>query len=176
MKKIVATLLSLVTGSTFLLFPRTAKADRVIYCHPVTDNRVLQDSVARQHAYADGFRQGEQSARNREAYKPQAAGGEFARGFEDGYFNRPYAGQEDVVPSRVVQSTTQDCNEDGYYTVAPPPTVIYDPYVVAYPPAVIYSAPYYSAPYNYPIIDFNFGFGRRYFGRGYHRWGRYGRW
>ena len=165
MKKIVAAaLLSLVTGSTSLLFPQAAKADRVIYCHPVTDNRVIKDSADHPHAYADGYREGEQSARNREAYKPRTAGGEFARGFEDGYFNRPYTAQEDVVPNRIVQHTTQDCNEDGYYTVAPPPAVIYNPYLVAPPPAVIYTAPY-------PLIDFSFGFGRRYYG-----WGRHGRW
>ena len=159
MKKIVVSaLLSLIAGSTSLLFPQAAKADRVAYCYPVTENRVLKESAANHpHAYADGYREGEQSARNGELYKPRTAGGEFARGFEDGYFNRPYTGQENVAPKTVVQHTTQVCNDDGYYTVAPPPAYIYNPYII------------YGAPY--PVFDLNFGFGR-----GYHGWGHYRRW
>ena len=101
MKKVLsAALLSLVTVSTPLLYPQAVKADEVIYCHPVTSDRVSQNSADHPHAYADGYREGEQSARNREAYKPRTAGGEFARGFEDGYFNRPYTGQV-VASSRI---------------------------------------------------------------------------
>ncbi|MEH2291977.1 hypothetical protein [Nostoc sp.] len=159
MKKIVfAAIFSLIAGSTSLLFPQAAKADRVVYCHPVTDNRVLKESAPdHPHAYANGYREGEQSARNREAYKPRTAGGEFARGFQDGYLNLPYAGQENVVSKTIVQQTTQVCNEDGYYTVAPPPAYIYNPYAI------------YGSPY--PTFGINFGFGR-----GGYRWGHYRRW
>ncbi len=157
-KIVVAALFSFIAGSISLLFPQAAKADRVIYCHPVTDNRLLKESAAdHPHAYADGYREGEQSARDRAAYKPRTVGGEFARGFEDGYFNRPYTGQENVVPKTIVQHTTQVCNEDGYYTVAPDPAYIYNPYII------------YGS--SYPGFDINFGFGR-----GFHRWGHYGRW
>lgn len=122
---------SLIAGSTSLLFPQAAKADRVVYCHPITENRAIKESAVDQpHAYADGFREGEQSARNRVAYKPRTVGGEFARGFQDGYLNLPYAGQENVVPKTIVQHTTTVCNEDGYYTVAPPTTYIYNPYPI----------------------------------------------
>ncbi|MEH2376182.1 hypothetical protein [Nostoc sp.] len=159
MKKIVvAAIFSLIAGSTSLLFPQAAKADRVVYCHPVTDNRVVKESAAdHSHAYANGYREGEQSARNREAYKPRTGGGEFARGFQDGYLNLPYAGQENVVSKTIVQQTTQVCNEDGYYTVAPPPVYIYNPYAI------------YGSPY--PTFGINFGFGR-----GGYRWGHYRRW
>ncbi|MEH1900071.1 MAG: hypothetical protein V7L04_01280 [Nostoc sp.] len=156
-KILVAAIFSLIAGSTSLLFPQAAKADRVVYCHPVTDNRVLKSAADHPDAYANGFREGEQSARNRVAYKPRTAGGEFARGFQDGYLNLPYAGQEEVVPKTIVQHITQVCNEDGYYTVAPPPAYIYNPYAI------------YGSPY--PTFGINFGFGR-----GFHRWGHYRRW
>gem|GEM_PF-1135296 len=159
MKKIVvAALFSFIAGSTSLLFPQAAKADPVVSCYPVTENRVLKESAANHpHAYADGYREGEQSARNREAYQPRTAGGEFARGFEDGYFNRPYTGQENVVPKTIVQRTTQVCHEDAYYPAPPPPAYVYNPYVI------------YGSPY--PVFDLDFGFGR-----GFYRGGHYGRW
>ncbi len=151
MKKIVvAALFSFITSSTSLVFPQAAKADRVVSCYPVTENRVLKASAAdHPNAYADGYRKGEQSARDRSPYKPRTAGGEFARGFEDGYFNRPYTGQENVVPTTVVQRTAQVCHEDGYYTAAPPPAYIYNP-------PVIYRSPS-------PVFDLNFGFGRGFY-------------
>lgn len=165
-KIVVAAIFSLIAASTSLLFPQAAKADRVVYCHPVTDNRVLKESAAdHPYAYANGFREGEQSARNREVYKPRTAGGEFARGFQDGYLNLPYAGQENVVPRTIVQHTTTVCNEDGYYTVAPSPAYIYNPY------------PIYVSPY--PTYGINFGFGRGFhfgFGGGFHGWGHHRRW
>ena len=174
MEKIVsAALLSLVTVSTSLLFTQAAKADRVIYCHPVTGNQVSKNSADHPNAYADGYREGEQTARNREAYKPRTAGGEFARGFEDGYFNRSYTGQQAVVPNRSTQYAAQDCDEGGYYTAAPPPAVIYNyPYPVA--PFGVYNYPY-------PSVEFDFGFGGWHHGwghggGGHGGWGHRGRW
>ncbi|YAG08168.1 hypothetical protein NSTC731_04506 [Nostoc sp. DSM 114167] len=163
-KIVVATLFSLIAGSTSLLFPQAAKADRVVYCHPVIDNRVLTSAANHPNAYTNGFREGQQSARNREAYKPRSAGGEFARGFQDGYLNLPYAGQENVVPKTIVQHTTQICDDDAY-TVAPSPVYIYNPY------------PIYVSPY--PSYGINFGFGRGFhfgFGGGFHGWGHHRRW
>ncbi|MDZ7965147.1 MAG: hypothetical protein RM368_09240 [Nostoc sp. DedSLP03] len=165
MKKIVvAAIFSLIAGSTSLLFPQAAKADRVVYCRPVIDNRVLNSAANHPNAYTNGFREGQQSARNREAYKPRTVGGEFARGFQDGYLNLPYAGQENVVPRTIVQHTTQICDDDGY-TVAPSPVYIYNPY------------PIYVSPY--PTYGINFGFGRGFhfgFGGGFHGWGHHRRW
>jgi len=100
MKKLVlAALLGLATVPTFLLSPQVVKADEVIGRNYVTGSPADQNYWAADHphAYADGFRQGEQSARDGKAYRPRTAGGEFARGFEDGYFNRPYTGQKVVI-------------------------------------------------------------------------------
>jgi len=75
MKKLFfAALLGLATVSASLLAPQTAKADRVIDGNHVTSsNQVAKNYWAADHphAYADGYRQGEQSFRNREAYKPR---------------------------------------------------------------------------------------------------------
>jgi hypothetical protein len=45
------------------------------------------------HAYTDGYREGIAARAKRETYKARTAGGEFARGFEDGYFGRRNTGQ-----------------------------------------------------------------------------------
>jgi hypothetical protein len=100
MKKLVlAALLGLATVTTPLLSPQGVKADEVADGSYVTATQASQDSWAAYHprAYADGFRQGQQSARDGKPYRPRTAGGEFARGFEDGYFNRPYTGQRVVI-------------------------------------------------------------------------------
>ena len=100
MKKLVlAALLGLATVSTSLISPQAVKADEVTSGNYVTGSQAAKDYWAADHpnAYADGFRQGEQSARDGKAYRPRTAGGEFARGFEDGYFNRPYTGQKVVI-------------------------------------------------------------------------------
>jgi len=153
-------LLSLTTVSISLLSSQAARADKIIYCHPVTDNQVSRNPADRPHTYADGYREGEQSFRDGVAYKPRTGGGEFARGFEDGYFNRPYTGQE------LEQNITQKCHEESGYDTVMPPSVIYNyPYVVA-PPIF----------YNYPFIDFDFGFGGWHHGWGHHSWGYRGRW
>ena len=36
-------------------------------------------------AYQDGYSEGRESYRSAEAYRPRTSGGEFARGFDDGY-------------------------------------------------------------------------------------------
>ena len=99
MKKLVlAALLGLATVSASVS-PQAVKADVVVNGNYVTGIQAAQNPWAADHphAYADGFRQGQQSFRKGKAYKPRTAGGEFARGFEDGYFNRPFTGQKVVV-------------------------------------------------------------------------------
>jgi hypothetical protein len=44
-------------------------------------------------AYVDGYREGLESKSKRETYQIRSAGGEFARGFEDGFFGRKSTGQ-----------------------------------------------------------------------------------
>jgi ribosome modulation factor len=44
-------------------------------------------------AYDDGYREGIASKAKNETYQPRTAGGEFARGVEDGYFGRANTGQ-----------------------------------------------------------------------------------
>jgi hypothetical protein len=52
-------------------------------------------SAAQSHAnaYSDGYREGTASKAKSETYQARSAGGEFARGFEDGYFGRRNTGQ-----------------------------------------------------------------------------------
>lgn len=45
------------------------------------------------NAYADGYQEGIANKANWQTYQARSAGGEFARGFEDGYFGRKNTGQ-----------------------------------------------------------------------------------
>jgi hypothetical protein len=147
MNKIIsAALLTVVTGATPILFIHPALADRVIYCTPETQTNVSRDPGNYPHAYADGYQDGQESFREGQDYRHQRQGGEFARGFQDGYYNHPYTGQKYVVPDRVVQST-QECN-DNVETEAPPPTVIYN----NPPPTVIYNNPRPALSIDIPLI------------------------
>lgn len=106
------TLLTLASAPTFLLFTQPAKADTSTstYCYPVVQREVIQNAADHPSAYADGYSEGRQSARKGDAYKPRSAGGEFARGFEDGYYSRPFTGQQYAVPDKVREFTTQQCD------------------------------------------------------------------
>jgi len=84
---VYAALLSIATAPPLLLFNQPAQAQRVNYCYPSSQNNGAGNH---QNAYADGYREGQQSARDRESYRPRTAGGDFDRGFYDGYYNRPY--------------------------------------------------------------------------------------
>ncbi len=79
------------------------------YCYPITQWHVDEDPAYHPQAYSDGYRQGRKSAEKREAYKPRTAGGEFARGFDDGYYGREFAGQKNIVPNIIKPYTTSDC-------------------------------------------------------------------
>ncbi|HEY9635619.1 MAG TPA: hypothetical protein V6D14_19605 [Coleofasciculaceae cyanobacterium] len=111
MKRIVAaTLLTLAAVPVSLLFTEPAKAGTYSVCYPVTQPQVSRDDADHPGAYGDGYREGRASARNGDAYRPRSAGGEFSRGFEDGYYGRRFSGQQYSVPNRVDYYTTQQCN------------------------------------------------------------------
>jgi hypothetical protein len=124
MKKIITvSLIALAAISGFLFNNQPAQAhrryyrDRIFYerlyptryCYPVTQWLVDEDPAYHPQAYADGYRQGQSSAKNGETYKPRTAGGEFARGFDDGYYRREFANQKQTVPNVIKPYTTSDC-------------------------------------------------------------------
>jgi hypothetical protein len=76
----------------------------------VTNWVVDEDAAYHPQAYADGYRQGQQSAKKRNNYKPRTAGGEFARGFDDGYYGREFSGQKQTVPNEYKPYTTSQCS------------------------------------------------------------------
>lgn len=80
------------------------------YCYPTTQLYVDRDPGYHPHAYSDGYRQGRSSAKNGNTYKPRTAGGEFARGFDDGYYGREFAGQKNVVANVIEPYTTTECD------------------------------------------------------------------
>ena len=65
----------------------TCKSERI-----ATESLDQSDAYHPQ-AYSDGYREGIASKAKRETYQARTAGGEFARGFEDGYFGRANSGQ-----------------------------------------------------------------------------------
>ena len=80
------------------------------YCYPTTQLQVDQDPAYHPHAYSDGYRQGQSSAKKGEGYKERSAGGEFARGFDDGYYGREFAGQKNIVQNVIRPYTTTECS------------------------------------------------------------------
>jgi hypothetical protein len=125
MKKIILTLLSLTTASAFLLSSQPAEAHRYRhpyyrnyyrkvypkrYCYPITRWYVDQDPAYHPRAYSDGYRQGRASAKRGDSFKERTAGGEFARGFEDGFYGREFQGQKHIVANVYQPFTTSECN------------------------------------------------------------------
>lgn len=106
------TLATTATASTLLGFCPVSQAEtrQVTICRPVQKVRVVQDAAAHPAAYRDGYREGQQSASKDEPFEPRTAGGEFARGFEDGYYGRPFTGQQYEVQDRTETYTTQECD------------------------------------------------------------------
>ena len=107
---ITATLLTFAAVPVSLLF--TPQAEATIYddCYLVSQPLVIRNSASHPGAYADGYNEGQDTARQGDAYKPRTAGGEFARGFEDGYYNRPFTGQNYEVKDRVEYYTSSQCD------------------------------------------------------------------
>ena len=58
-------------------------------------------------AYADGYGEGHRNAGKGDKYEARSAGGEFSRGYEDGYFGRANTGQN-------VSATVNDYSEDNF--------------------------------------------------------------
>lgn len=120
-KIMMASLVALATTTGLLLNNQPAQAHRryhyhrvypgypLRYCYPITQWFVDEDPAYHPQAYADGYRQGRESAKEGKAYKPRTAGGEFARGFEDGYYARAFAGQKNIVPNEYKPYTTTEC-------------------------------------------------------------------
>jgi hypothetical protein len=111
MKKIIpAALLTLAAAPAFFLFAPAARADTVVSCYPITQSKIYQNPADHPGAYRDGYREGRESERRGESYQPRTAGGEFAVGFEDGYFGRRFTGQQYLVPNQVEYYMSQQCN------------------------------------------------------------------
>ncbi|WP_017316936.1 hypothetical protein [Mastigocladopsis repens] len=129
MKKIItASLVALATTTGFLLNNQPAQAhprryyhsrlyrhfplyrQPLNYCYPTTNWLIDEDPAYHPQAYADGYRQGQQSAKKGNKYKPRTAGGEFSRGFDDGYYGRNFAGQKQIVPNEYKPYTTSQCS------------------------------------------------------------------
>ncbi len=117
-KLVAATIVALSAAPAYFLFtPPASASDALTVCNPVTATNIVRNAAAHPVAYEDGFGEGRQSASRGEAYRPRSVGGEFARGFEDGYFGRRFSGQEYAVRDRVESYTTQQCNT--VYTNSP---------------------------------------------------------
>lgn len=91
-----------------------ANAGRIQYCYPVEKSQTLRDPGSHPQAYDDGYREGAAAAREKKPFEPRSAGGEFARGFEDGYYGRTYGGQQNVVPDRTDTYITNQCRTYEY--------------------------------------------------------------
>lgn len=74
-------------------------------CYASTQLDVRENSAYHPQAYADGYTQGQKSAADGDKYERRTAGGEFARGFKDGYYGKEFAGQKIVVPDRYVATS-----------------------------------------------------------------------
>jgi|GEM_PF-5669943 len=97
-----------------LLFSASARAEQYTHCYPVEKVRVIKDSGNHPNAYDDGYREGVEDAREGKEYEPRSAGGEFARGFDDGYYGRPYTGQQNTIPNRRENYTSRQCSTYYY--------------------------------------------------------------
>jgi hypothetical protein len=90
------------------------QAGQYQYCFRVQKYRTVRDSGNHPTAYNDGYREGQQAARNSSKYEPRSAGGEFARGFDDGYYGRPATGQQYTIPNRQEPYLTSECQTYFY--------------------------------------------------------------
>jgi glucan-binding YG repeat protein len=66
---------------------------------------VKHDNANHPNAYADGYREGKVNAQKGEKYAPRSGGGEFSRGFDDGYYGKNSTGQD---ANATVKDTSQD--------------------------------------------------------------------
>jgi glucan-binding YG repeat protein len=66
-----------------------------------------RDNANHPSAYTDGYREGRVNAQKGEKYVPRSGGGEFSRGFDDGYYGKQSTGQDRAA-------TVQDSSQDIY--------------------------------------------------------------
>jgi hypothetical protein len=66
--------------------------------------QVSRDNANHPSAYNDGYREGRTNAQRGEKYVPRTGGGEFSRGFDDGYYGKKSTGQD---PSMTVNDSSQ---------------------------------------------------------------------
>ncbi len=92
----------------------SAEAGQYQHCYPVQKTRTVEDAGYHPNAYDNGYREGAESSRKQEAYQPRTAAGEFSRGFDDGYYGRPYTGQKNTVPNRKETYETSQCRTYYY--------------------------------------------------------------
>ena len=57
-------------------------------------NEVKHDNANHPNAYTDGYREGKMNAQKGEKYVARTGGGEFSRGFDDGYYGKNSTGQD----------------------------------------------------------------------------------
>lgn len=105
---------TLITASTIIVVASAAQAGQYNFCYPVKKSRIIQDPGFHPNAYDDGYREGAETARKKEPYEPRTAGGEFSRGFDDGYYGRTYTTQQNTVPDRREFYTTNQCKTYYY--------------------------------------------------------------
>ena len=104
----------LILCSWELLLPTRVLAGQLNYCYPIQETRVVSDPGYHPQAYDDGYREGVAEARANAPFEIRTAGGEFARGYEDGYNGRSYAGQKKVLPDRREAYRSQKCRNYSY--------------------------------------------------------------
>jgi hypothetical protein len=150
-RRIVTTLITLATGCASMFFAQPARA----VCYPVTYPHAIRNSANHPDAYSDGYREGQQSASKREEYRPRTSGGEFGRGFEDGYYGRSFTGQQSVIADRVEGSTFHNCDSSSlreWFRQKPiaPSNVYFPQHLPAWTPQSIQAPNPIVSPY--PIV------------------------
>ncbi len=96
------------------LFGQTAVAGQIQYCYPVKKERTLQDPGSHPNAYDDGYREGVAEAKQGKPFSTRTAGGEFSRGYEEGYRGQPYSGQRNTIPDRIDTYSQNQCRTYYY--------------------------------------------------------------
>jgi hypothetical protein len=99
---------------SILCLVASAEAGQYQHCYPVQKTRIVEDAGYHPNAYDNGYREGAESVRKQEPYQPRTATGEFSRGFDDGYYSRPYTGQKNTVPNRKETYETSQCRTYYY--------------------------------------------------------------
>lgn len=92
-----------------MLFSLVAQASERQQCYYPKQYQTFRAPGYHPNAYDDGYREGTETARRGEAYQPRSSGGEFGRGFQEGYYHQPYTGQRNIVRDRRQAYATMQC-------------------------------------------------------------------